>query len=360
MRRRVLKDLDRWRSEGEGVAVATLVRVSGSAPRLVGARLALTVSGRMSGSVSGGCVESDVMDRALGVLDSGKAELVTYGILDDDELGVGMHCGEIEVLIQPDMAAPVSRALSLALDEERQAVLATRLSPGRGLGLQMVITASGPTGSLGDGVDEGVKARAVALLGGAAEAGVESFAGIDGSVEVFVEVFARRPRLFIVGATHTAVPLCLLAGQLGFHVTVVDARKVFATEERFAGADEILRLWPDEAFGPDVLGQDSYVVTLTHDSKFDVPALACALGSEACYIGAMGSRTTHARRVEKLRERGFGDDDLSRIHAPVGLDIGARGPEEIALAILAEMLAVRSRRCGGPLSQRKAGIHDED
>ena len=159
--------------------------------------------------------------------------------------------------------------------------------------------------------------------------------------------------LVVVGATDIAVHLCRMANDLGLRVTVVDPRSVFATPERFPGADEIVRDWPDEAFGKVAVDADTFVVTLTHDPKFDLPTLRHALRSDAAYIGALGSTRTHARREQKLRELGFNDAELARIRAPIGLDLGADGPHEIALAILAEILAMRSRRDGRSLSNRR-------
>jgi xanthine dehydrogenase accessory factor len=176
---------------------------------------------------------------------------------------------------------------------------------------------------------------------------------------VFVEAFPRPPRLFIVGATHTAIPLCRMAKELGFHVSVVDARRVFATEERFPEADELVHAWPDEAFDEVSLDAADHVVTLTHDPKFDLPALERALRSQAAYVGALGSRATHERRKEQLRQRGVDEAALARIRTPVGLDIGSRTPEEIALSILAEMVAARRGRDGRPLVERRASIHGD-
>jgi xanthine dehydrogenase accessory factor len=175
---------------------------------------------------------------------------------------------------------------------------------------------------------------------------------------IFIEAFAPPLQLFIVGATHTAIPLSRMAKQLGFRVTVIDARSKFATSERFPDADEVLQTWPDEVLDEARLDIYSYLVTLTHDPKFDLPALARALRSEARYIGALGSKTTHEGRKAQLRQQGFSEIELARIRAPIGLDIGSRTPEEIALAILAEILAVRSGRDGGALRERQAAIHD--
>jgi xanthine dehydrogenase accessory factor len=355
----VLKDLERWRTEGESVALATLVGVQGSAPRSVGSRMAMTAGGRMAGSVSGGCVESDVMDRAIHVLDSGDAELLDYDIVSDDELvGIGLHCGSVKILIQPYLGQPAWNALSRALEQEIPAVLVTSLSTdstaaeAATLGRQMTITEHDSTGSIRPDSDAEICTQARRVLPGGRTATVALDVGGDKALELFVESFQPRPRLFVVGATHIAVALCRMAVNVGFHVTVVDPRKIFANEDRFPDADRLCLEWPEIALGGDVLGTDSYLVAVSHDSKFDVPALVAALRAKVRYIGALGSRATHARRREKLRALGFEDEALDRIHAPIGLDIGAEGAEEIAVSILAELLAVRrghldARDCRG-------------
>jgi xanthine dehydrogenase accessory factor len=180
------------------------------------------------------------------------------------------------------------------------------------------------------------------------------------TAELFLEAFPPPPRLFVVGATHTAIPLCRFAKEVGFEVTVIDAREVFATAERFPDVDALVRAWPDEAFEKVELTPDCHVVALTHDPKFDLPALSLALRSKAGYIGALGSRATHARRRAQLQELGFGEAELARIRTPVGLDIGGLTPEEVALSIVAEMVATRRGREGGPLALRDAPIHDDD
>ena len=176
---------------------------------------------------------------------------------------------------------------------------------------------------------------------------------------VFVEAFPPPLRLYIVGATHTAISLCRMAKELGYRVGVIDPRSTFATEERFPDADELIPLWPDEALSGASLDAYSVVLTLIHDPKFDVPALEHALRSGASYVGALGSRSTHEARKKRLRDKGFSEDDLARIRAPIGLDIGACTPEEIALAILAEVVAVRRGRGGGALRDRRAPIHGD-
>jgi xanthine dehydrogenase accessory factor len=358
--REIFSHLDRWQRQAEEIALATVVGMRGSAPRRSGARLCVTRSGRMAGSVSGGCVESDVFERALRVLDDGRPALVHYDAADESGFDVGLVCGgSIEVLIEPFAPAETWQAVREALERQQPAALCVGLAPDALLGRKLAVLADGAcAGSVDPALDGPLAAEARRLLleGGAAVLDLP-WRGEVG--RVFVEAFPRPLRLFIVGATHTAIPLCRMAKELGFHVSVVDARSVFATEERFPEADELVHAWPDEAFDKASLNAADHVVTLTHDPKFDLPALEGALRSQAAYVGALGSRTTHERRKAYLRQRGFGEAELARIRTPVGLDIGSRTPEEIALSILAEMVAARRGRGGRPLVERRASIHDD-
>jgi xanthine dehydrogenase accessory factor len=348
--------LDRWQQDGETIAVATLVRACGSVPRLPGARLGLTRSGKMVGSVSGGCVENDVFEHALQVLDTGQPVIVRYGAADQLGLAVGLSCGgSIEVLIEPFAAAEAWQALCRAVQEERPAALGIGLTPPALVGRKLVVFDDGTcAGSVAADLDDRITVALQRLMleGGTRMLSVPWRAD---TVTVFLEAFPAPQRLCIVGGTHTAIPLCRLAKVLGFRVTVIDARSAYATAERFPDADELLLARPDEALAG--AGTDStYVVILTHDPKFDLPALTSALRSGVRYIGILGSRKTHERRKAELRQQGFTGADLARIRAPIGLDLGARTPEEIALAILAEMLAVRYGRDGRALTDGKAAI----
>jgi len=352
--REILEQLDRWQEEGESIALATLVRVQRSAPRLPGARLALTRSGRMAGSVSGGCVEGDVLRQGLAVLDAGRPVVARYGIADEEGLAVGLSCGgTIDVLVEPFAPDAVWRALREAVEKGRPAAWAVGLAPETLLARKLALLDDGQVlGSVHPDVDAGLVAEARRLLpeGGARTLGL-SFQG--GEAACFVEALSPPLRLYILGATHIGVALARMARLTGFGVTVIDARSPFATAERFPDADEVLRAWPDEVLDAAALGSWSYVVSLSHDFKFEIPALLRALRSGARYVGALGSRATHEKRVARLREEGLGPAELARIRAPIGLDLGGRSPEEIAVAILAEMLAVRHARDGGPLCRPK-------
>jgi xanthine dehydrogenase accessory factor len=355
--REILEELDGWLEAGEEIALATLVGVRGSAPRLPGARLAVTRSGGMAGSVSGGCVENDVFERAMAVLDSGEPAIAEYGIADELGFEVGLSCGgTIEVLIEPFAAGEEWNAVREAVESQRPAALAVGLAPEPLMGRRLAIRGGESAGGIDAALDGELVAEADRLmLSGGARVVTLPFQG--GEASVFVEAFPPQPRLLVVGATHVAMPLCRFAKELGFRVTVIDARSLFATKERFPEADELLNAWPEGAFAEAGLDAYSYVVVLTHDPKFDLPALELALRADTRYIGAMGNRATHERRKEHLGGQGFGEEDLARIHAPVGLDLGGRGPEEIALAIVAEMLAVRHGKEGQPLTGGSGAIH---
>jgi xanthine dehydrogenase accessory factor len=358
--RDILPHLDRWHRQAEEIAVATVVAVHGSAPRPAGARLVVTRSGGMAGSVSGGCVESDVFERALRVLEDGRPTLVQYTGAEFDDFGVGLACGgSIDVLIEPFEATDAWRALCEALDGERPSAWCVGLAPDALLGRQLAVLFDGSRAGSVDPELDAVLAAEALQSESSSGATVRALRWRGDTARVFVEVFPPPLRLYIVGATHTAIPLCRMAKELGFRVSVIDARSIFASEERFPEADERIHAWPEEAFEKVDLDAAAHVVTLTHDPKFDLPALAFALRSQAGYIGALGSRITHARRVAELREQGFSDAELARIRTPVGLDIGGRTPEEVALSILAEMVAARRGRDGRPLALRRTPIHDD-
>ena len=341
----ILPDLDLWQSQGEDIALATVVQVRRSAPRPPGARLCITRSGLMSGSVSGGCVEADVFERAMQVLDSRAPEVANYGIADELGFEVGLSCGgSIDVLIEPFVVDDEWDTLRQSVERDQVAVYAVGLAPESLLGCKLVrLDASRTVGSIAPSLDSHIADESDRLLqvGGTR---VVSLPWQGEQAQVYLEAFRPSPSLLIVGATHAAMSLCRLATEVGFQVTVIDVRSVLATPERFPDAEKIVHAWPEEALSQVPLDRYSSLVVLTHDPKFDVPALASGLHSEARYIGAQGSRVTHEGRKQALRQQGFSDADLARIRAPIGLDIGSRTPAELALAILAEVLAVQYNR----------------
>jgi len=348
-----------WQQQNEEAALATLVGVRGSSPRLPGARMGVTRSGKIIGSVSGGCVERDVIERAMTVLDDGRPAVASYGIADEMGLRVGLTCGgEIDVLIEPFSRSAEWDVLAEELEARRPVAVAVVVTPGALLGRKLVMLENGSSvGSVDVHLDSAVLEAARQLLqtGGTQ---IVKLQRLGKTASFFIEALSPPLQLFIVGATQSAVWLCRAAKGLGFHVTVIDPRQTFATRERFPEADDLVLAWPQEALRDVVLDERSYVVTLTHDPKFDIPTLIHALRSKVRYIGAIGSRVTHAKRAKRLREEGFTDQQIDRIWAPVGLDLGGRSAEEVALSILAEIVAARYGRRGGPLKERSKGIHE--
>ena len=337
-------DLARWLAAGEQIALATVVGAKGSSPRPLGSCMAVTVSGQMVGSVSGGCVEGTVFEEAQTVLAGGPSIRLRYGVADETAWQVGLACGGvIEVYVEP--LANVHRQLLAALAVEETIALATCLDGDEGgqpNGWPDDKVGGGHLLAWPDGRMEGDRSLAAGLTdlfpGPAAES--RCVAGDD----VFVQAFAPPPVIVIIGAVHIAAPLVSLAQTLCFCVQIVDARRAFATRDRFPTADELIVAWPQDALSAEKLGPQHHVVILSHDPKFDLPALQIALRSRAAYVGLIGSRATQAKRQAALREAGFGDAELARIHGPVGLDLGGREPAEIALAILAEIVAARHGR----------------
>ncbi len=338
--RDVLAEVEGWRRRGEKVALATVVKVWGSAPRPPGSKLAISSAGEMVGSVSGGCVEGAVFEEAQAALASGRPKLLTFGVSDEDAWAVGLSCGgEIQVFVEPLVEA-AHEELRQALEEERLVAEVTVVA-GPWLGHKAVLGLDGEQiGALGAPALEAAAREKVEKLFetfGAARLAVET-AGEESS-DLFLQVVPPRPQLIVVGAVHAAIPLVSFAKTLGFRTVVVDPRGTFATEERFPHADQLLAQWPEEAFAGLSFHEGTYLAVLSHDPKIDLPALQWVLRRPLRYIGALGSKKTHGKRVAALREAGFSTAEIERIHAPIGLDLGGRRPEEIAVAIIAEMVA---------------------
>jgi xanthine dehydrogenase accessory factor len=307
-----------WHRAGTGAALATVVQTWGSAPRRVGAQLVIGADGRMSGSVSGGCVEGAVVVEALEALEDGQHRLLEYGVSDEDAFAVGLACGgTIRVLVEP-----VGEVLPVDLLEElvsaRQSRTALAYEVNLELGVRRLLHGSYPERMRMDR------------------------SGFEADRETFVAVHNPPLRLIVVGAVHIAQALVPMARIAGYDPVLIDPRDAFGTGARFPG-ETILQDWPDEAVASLGLDARTALVLLTHDPKLDDPALIAALGSDCFYIGALGSKRTHAKRAARMQAAGFGADQVGRIHGPVGLDIGAAGPGEIALSILAEMTAVLRR-----------------
>ncbi len=337
-----------WLDAGLGVAMARVVGTWGSSPRRPGSIMCVNERGGFEGSVSGGCVETAVVEEALGVLADGTPRLLEYGVSNEDAWEVGLACGgTVEVYVERLDGSDLLEALALDSDREAARVVATDLTSGTHTvfdarsGDHSIVTVT-PRNAEGDGgpgatADVHAAARSVLVADHSQTLGVA-----DG--RVFLHAVNPPVRVIVIGAVHITQALATLAGAVGFEVVVVDPRTAFATPERFPGVD-LVHAWPTDAFERRGLDRRTAVVALTHDPKLDDPGLAEAVASDAFYVGALGSTRTHARRLERLEADGVAADRLARIHAPIGLDIGARTPEEIAVAVVAEIVqALRSSR----------------
>jgi xanthine dehydrogenase accessory factor len=330
--RALLAEYARMR-DAEPVGRAVVTSVWGSAPQAEGATMLVSASGRMVGSVSGGCVEAAVAEEVQAAIARGTAKLVRYGITDERAWEVGLACGgTLEVLVEPGVAEPV---LSAARGPGG-VVIATVLE-GPALGRHVSIENSSP------GVDSNL-ARAAREALRAGRSRTVRLPVDDAETAVFLEVFPRPHRLVIFGGVHVAAALVPMARALGYRTIVADGRPAFLTRERFPDADELILGWPDEAFAQAGLDAATAVAVLTHDPKFDDPALMIALKSPAMYVGAIGSKKTQSARRARLGAAGLTDAELGRLFGPIGLDLGGRSPAETALAILAEITAVRYSR----------------
>ena len=361
----ILGDLDRWLDRGLAVAVARVVDLEGSGPRLPGAAMAVTSGSEVAGSVSGGCVEGAVVTEALDAIESARGRMVTFGYSDDEAFAVGLTCGgTIHLFVEPFDWGDLYGRLRDDLAAETPVALATVID-GPGAGAKMLIRPDGETmGSLGPaGLDRAVERDARGELA-AGRSGVRRYGehgeAREQSVSVFVESFAPPPQMIVFGAVDFTAALVKVAKVLGYRVTVCDAREVFATARRFPAADEVVVSWPDRLLASvgAGLGPRDAVCVLTHDAKFDVPAIVAALATEVGYIGVMGSRRTHDDRTARLVEAGLTGDDLARLRSPIGLDIGARTPEETAISIVAEIIIDRTGREARSLSTTTGPIHD--
>jgi xanthine dehydrogenase accessory factor len=322
--RELAETIERWRARGDRVALATVVATRRSAPRPVGSKLAVSERGELFGSVSGGCVESDVAVQASEVLAEGSPRLLTYGIDDEQAWSVGLPCGgEIDVFVEAfdgELPDPSESAVALTVLEGERAGERRTAEPGT------------------------------------IEPGPSRVLELDGET-VFAEVLGPPPRLLVIGGIDTAEELCRAAKALGWRTAVADPRAGLVTRERLPSPDELVVAWPAEALEQLEPDADSAVVVLTHEERLDVPALTAALASDAFYVGAIGSRRTQGKRRERLLEAGLDESALERLSGPAGLDLGAHSPAETAVSILAEVLAVRAGRSGGRLVERSGPIH---
>lgn len=374
--REVLERLLGWWQEGDDVALATVVGTWRSAPRQPGAAMLVGAEGEAVGSVSGGCVEGAVYELGQQVISSGSPVLQRYGVSDDEAMGVGLTCGGIlDVFVERvsprdfpelgEVAADIAGGRPVAV-----ATVVAHPDPSY-LGRHLVVRPEGERDSAGtlgtDRIDHSVLDDARGMLAQGRTATIEY--GPAGErrgegMRVFVASYAPRPRMLVFGAIDFAAAVARIGSFLGYRVTVCDARPVFATRSRFPEADEVVVSWPhryvEQQVAQDALDPRTVACVLTHDPKFDVPLLATLLGPDApelAYVGAMGSRRTHEDRLARLRESGLTEDQLARLRSPVGLDLGARTPEETAVSIAAEIIAARWGGGGEPLSLTEGPIH---
>ncbi|MFD7718258.1 XdhC family protein [Streptomyces sp. NPDC059814] len=365
----IAEELDRWVGQGREFAVATVVAVGGSAPRQPGAALAVDRDGTVIGSVSGGCVEGAVYALCQQALDDGITVRERFGYSDEDAFAVGLTCGGvIDILVTPvradDPARPVyAAALAVAARGEAAAVARITDGPAELLGRPLLVRPDGGhEGGLGGHpeLDRTAAAEARAMLD-AGRTGTLTI-GAEGSLcgqplTLLVESSVPPPRMIVFGAIDFAAALVRAGKFLGYHVTVCDARPVFATKARFPDADELVVDWPHRYLAGTSVDARTVLCVLTHDAKFDVPLLETALRLPVAYVGAMGSRRTHLQRNDRLREAGVSERELARLRSPIGLDLGARTPEETALSIAAEIVADRRGGSGAPLTGAHTPIH---
>ncbi|MDZ4864138.1 MAG: XdhC/CoxI family protein [Gemmatimonadota bacterium] len=340
--RDLLDDYAALAATGQPIGRAVVTSVWGSAPRPEGACMLATPGGRLAGSVSGGCVEGVLATEIAEAIGRGTPRLVTFGVSDERAWEVGLSCGgTIKVFVEPSVRPEI---LAVAQGEGGM-VVATVIQSGSSevsVGDSAVIHEAGASDRGSRWLDDAVHTAALTALARESCTSVEAAAN-GAPFTVFLEVFPRRPTVVIFGAVQIAAALVTFAKALGYRTVVADGRAAFLTRERFPDADELILAWPAEAFDRIGLGPATYVCLLSHDPKFDDPAMELALRSPARYIGAIGSKKTQAARRERLRALGFSDTDLARLHGPIGLPLGGRAPAETALAIIAEMTQVRYR-----------------
>ncbi len=330
----IIQDVDQWlHAQDEPIAIATVVQTWGSAPRKTGAKMGILPSGGMSGSVSGGCVEGAVFAEAVGTIETKTAKLLHFGVADETAWEVGLACGGIiEIFVEPLNRELYAFHHNLLTQNEAGAVVTIIQGSAEQLGQKMGFSRSGKrVGSLGADLD------ALAI---AAEEKVQrpSRLQLTAEVEVFIDTVRPAPTLIIVGGVHIAIPLIHYAQQVGFKTTIIDPRRAFGSEERFPHVDKLIQAWPQKAFADISISRETAVALLTHDPKIDDPALEAILDSPAFYIGALGSKKTHSKRIARLQEKGVSAAQINQIHAPIGLNIHAQTPAEIALAVMAEII----------------------
>jgi xanthine dehydrogenase accessory factor len=364
--RDILDPITKWWEANDTFGLATVVRTFSSAPREPGAAMAVSAGGEVVGSVSGGCVEGAVYELATEVAATGQPVLRRYGISDDDAFAVGLTCGGIiDIFVEPASRQRFADLGEVA-EDVRQGVpvaVATVIEGPGIVGARRIIwEGRRTTGTLGAGdrldaaVDDDARGMLAQGLTGVRRYGPDGERRRD-ELAIFVQSFAPAPRMLVFGAIDFAAAVAKAGKFLGYRVTVCDARPVFATASRFPDADEVITDWPHRYLSGSTTDERTVICVLTHDPKFDVPLLEVALRRPAAYIGAMGSRRTHEDRLARLREAGLTEAELARLRSPIGLDLGARTPEETAIAIAAELIQLRWGGSGRPLTATTGRIH---
>ena len=370
--RDVLDELLRRYAAGERVALGTVVATFSSAPRSPGAAMLVAADGTVSGSVSGGCVEGAVYELGQQVLAAGTPELRRYGVSDDDAFAVGLTCGGIlDIYVESiDLASfPEFAELAKSIKADEPVALATVIDHPNPevMGRRMIVWPHRVDGDLGtarirDAVADDARGMLATGRTGTLHYGIEGERRGEG-LSVFVSSFEPPPRMLVFGAIDFAAAMARLGAFLGYRVTVCDARPVFATKSRFPEADEVVVRWPHQYLAAEVeagrVDRRTVIAVLTHDPKFDVPVLRVALRCAVGYVGAMGSRRTHDDRMARLREVGMTEDELAGLASPIGLDLGARTPEETAVSIAAEVISLRWGGAGSRLTEASGRIHRE-
>ena len=340
--RDILPDLETWRAgENNSIALATVIQTWGSSPRRVGAKMAITPDGKITGSVSGGCVEGAVFDEGVDALKKNRPKLLHFGVADETAWEVGLACGgSIDIFVQPLDTQLFKSLRSVLMDEQTAALVTVVKGADEILGREMLVKDDGSViGSLQADLDQ----QALNLAKETLSAEESRRVMLNNVTEVFIEMILPPPTLIALGGVQITIALMSMAKTLGYRTVVVDPRTAFGNESRFPNVDQLIPLWPDEAFKQIPITRSTAVAMLTHDPKLDDPALKIALASPAFYVGALGSKNTQANRRQRLLEDGLTEKQLARLHGPIGLKIGAGTPEEIAMSIMAEVVAARNK-----------------
>ena len=337
----VISEIKKWRKQGKQIALATVLETWGSSPRAPGATLVVNQDGEMAGSVSGGCVEGAVVQESLDVLKTGKPRLLHFGVADETAWEVGLACGgNIDIFIKR-LDPQVGQALENVLDAVQTAALVSVIRGPENLAGQSLLVAE--TGQRSGDLEPRYQDQAAEYAKNAFAKSKPQRVQLEEGVEFFVEPLQPPPKLIVVGGVHIAIALVSLAKTLGYYTIVIDPRRQFGSAARFPHVDELVTEWPDEALDAVGITTNTAITFLTHDPKIDDPGLMKALPSAAFYVGALGSKKTQASRRQRLLEAGLSEVDVDRIYGPIGVNLGGRTPEEIALAIMAEIVQVRNR-----------------